>query len=124
MSNWGLRYLSDEQIAYAARDAWVAAAIIERLQQGNADVFGADSLIEMDFMRNQTPLKDMDERIRKKKMLKDELKVLKNKQRDDGSVENKKQDEERKRELFGAIAVLKGDQPPTFPEEVFKLQFY
>ena len=55
MSNWGLRYLSDEQIAYAARDAWVAAAIIERLQQGNADVFGADSLIEMDFMRNQTP---------------------------------------------------------------------
>ena len=80
MSNWGLRHLSDEQIAYAARDAWVAAAIIERLQKGNEEVFGADSLMEMDFMRNQTLMKDMDERVRKKMILKDELKALKSKQ--------------------------------------------
>jgi len=124
MSNWGLRYLSDEQIAYAARDAWVAAAIIERLQKGSEDVFGADSLMEMDFMKNQTLMKDMDERVRKRKMLKDELKALKNKHRDDIHVENKKQDEERKRELYALMAELKGDQPPTFPENVFKLPFY
>jgi hypothetical protein len=124
MSNWGLRYLSDEQIAYAARDAWVAAAIIERLQKGNEEVFGTDSLMEMDFMMNQTPLKDMDERVRKKKILKDGLKALRNRQKDDDGVENKEQDEERKRELYGLIAALKGDQPPTFPEEVFKLPFY
>jgi hypothetical protein len=124
MSNWGVRYLSDEQIAYAARDAWVAAAIIERLQKSNEEVFGNDSLMEMDFMRNQTPLKDMDERVREKKILKDALKALKNEERDGVGVENKEQHEERKRELYGLIAELKGDQPPTFPEEVFKLPFY
>lgn len=124
MSNWGLRYLSDEQIAYAARDAWVAAAIIERLQEGNAEVFGADSLMQMDFMQNQTTMKDMDKRVREKKILKDELKALKNKQRDDSSVGSMKQDEERKRELYGLMSKLKGDQPPTFPEDVFKLPFY
>lgn len=124
MSNWGLRYLSDEQIAYAARDAWVAAAIIERLQKGNEEVFGADSLMEMDFMKNQTLMEDMDERVRKKKVLKDELKALKNKQRDYIKVEHKKQDEERMRKLYGLISELKGDQPPTFPENVFKLPLY
>ena len=120
MSNWGVRHLSDEQIAYAARDAWVAAAIIERLQNGNEAVFGADSLMEMEFMKDQTLMKDMDERVRKRKMLKDELRALKDKQRDG---DNEK-DRDRKRELYELMAELKADQPPTFPEDVFKLPFY
>lgn len=120
MSNWGVRHLSDEQIAYAARDAWVAAAIIERLQNGNEAVFGADSLMEMEFMKDQTLMKDMDERVRKRKILKDELKALKDKQREG---DNEK-DSDRKRELHELMAELKADQPPTFPEDVFKLPFY
>ena len=120
MSNWGVRHLSDEQIAYAARDAWVAAAIIERLQNGNEAVFGADSLMEMDFLKDQTLMKDMDERVRKRKILKDELKALKDKQREG---DNEK-DRDRKRELHELMAELKADQPPTFPEDVLKLPFY
>ena len=122
MSNWGLRHLSDEQIAYAARDAWVAAAIIERLQKGNEEVFGTDSLMKSDFMKNQTPVKDMDERKREKKRLKNKLKARKKRQKDDCSEDNKKQDEERIQTLYDGL--LKGDQPPTFPEHVFKLPFY
>ena len=122
MSNWGVRHLSDEQIAYAARDAWVGAAIVERLQKGNREVFGVESLIQMDFMKNQTNMKDMDVRVRKRKILKDELKAIKNKQKENDCVE--KQDEDRKRELYALLSELKGDQPPTFPPDVFKLSFY
>ena len=60
-------------------------------------MFWADSLMQMDFMQNQTTMKDMDKRVREKKILKDELKALKNKQRDDSSVGSIKHDEERKR---------------------------
>jgi len=78
----------------------------------------------MDFMTNQTKMKDMDERVRERKALKDELKELKNKQKDDSSSSENKRDAKRKEELFGLLASLKGDQPPTFPEDVFKFQFY
>mmetsp|Transcript_2651 Transcript_2651/g.4105 ORF Transcript_2651/g.4105 Transcript_2651/m.4105 type:complete len:356 (-) Transcript_2651:1724-2791(-) len=133
MSNWGLRNLSDIQIAYAARDAWVAAAVIERLQKGNEEVFGTDSLMKSDFMKNQTPVEEMDERKREKKRLKEKLKrkrrykkvkALEKRERDDSSVDNKKEDEdeERIRELYNGL--IKRDQPPTFPEDVFKLPFY
>ncbi|KAL7550650.1 hypothetical protein ACHAWF_013863 [Thalassiosira exigua] len=39
MSNWGNRHLTMDQISYAARDAWVSAAIVERLHECNDDVF-------------------------------------------------------------------------------------
>ena len=122
MSNWGVRHLSDEQIAYAARDAWVGATIVERLQESNNEFFGVDSLIQMDFMKNQTNMKDMDVRVRKRKILKDELKAMRDKQKENDCVE--KQDEDRKQELFALLSELKGDQPPTFPEDVLKLSFY
>lgn len=119
MSNWGHRYLTEEQIAYAARDAWVSAAIIERLQKSNEKVFGTESLMQMDFMKNQTKMKEMDERMKKKKILKDELKFLRSK------TNFTKIDAERKEELCGFIASLKGDQPPTFSEDAFNLlSFY
>lgn len=128
MSNWGSRYLTEEQIAYAARDAWVSAAIIERLQKANEEVFATDALRKMDFMTNQTKMKDMDERVRERKVLKDELKelkkVLKNKQKDDSNASENKRDAKRREELYGLLASLKGDQPPTFPKDVFKLPFY
>jgi hypothetical protein len=124
MSNWGSRYLTEEQIAYAARDAWVSAAIIERLQKANEEVFATDELRKMDFMTNQTKMKDMDERVRERKALKDELKELKNKQKDDSNTSENKRDAKRREELYGLLASLKGDQPPTFPEDVFKLPFY
>jgi len=124
MSNWGSRYLTEEQIAYAARDAWVSAAIIERLQKANEEVFATDELRKMDFMTNQTKMKDMDERVRERKALKDELKELKNKQKDDSNTSENKRDAKRREELYGLLASLKGDQPPTFPEDVFKFQFY
>ncbi len=124
MSNWGSRYLTEEQIAYAARDAWVSAAIIERLQKANEEVFATDALRKMDFMTNQTKMKDMDERVRERKALKDELKELKNKQKDDSNTSENKSDAKRREELYGLLASLKGDQPPTFPEDVFKFQFY
>ena len=76
MSNWGLRHLSLSQISYAARDAWVSAAILERLQRENNEVFGVNALLEMEFMKRQRSMKDVDERAAIRKRAKEEMKIL------------------------------------------------
>lgn len=117
MSNWGKRHLTLEQIAYGARDAWVSAAIVEQLQKGNnGDVFRAESLMEMDFLKSQRVLSDMDERATARKLAKQELKEM---------IERRKidlkgigtQEGIREQQLYHILDLCRPAQPPTFGED-------
>ncbi|KAL9183806.1 hypothetical protein ACHAXT_004662 [Thalassiosira profunda] len=87
MSNWGNRYLTQQQISYAARDAWVSAAIVERLQMANQKLFRAEALMQMNFMKNERSMSVVDERARLRKAAKVELKEMQERQKiDEGEV--------------------------------------
>lgn len=46
-SNWSKNPLSEEQIAYSARDAYVGAAIVEELARRDPSIFGTQALVEL-----------------------------------------------------------------------------
>lgn len=123
MSNWGNRYLSLQQISYAARDAWVSAAILERLQKSNNDVFNANSLMEMEFMKSQRSMDLLDERAKLRKTAKLEWKAIVERQKSD-DARRSVEDEERKEELFGLMDLYRADQPPRFDEHLGSLQLH
>lgn len=123
MSNWGNRYLSLQQISYAARDAWVSAAILERLQKNNNDVFNANSLMEMEFMKSQRSMDLLDERAKLRKTAKLEWKAIVERQKSD-DARRSVEDEERKEELFGLMDLYRADQPPRFDEHLGSLQLH
>ena len=120
MSNWGTRHLTIDQISYAARDAWVSAAVVERLQMSNYDVFRAESLMNMDFMKNQRSMDDMDARAKARKAAKLELKEI-----TEGRMmksEVKGEDEEvRIRVLHNLLDLYRSDQPPAFNKDILNL---
>jgi len=117
MSNWGKRHLDMEQISYAARDAWVAAAIMEKLQSCNNDVFGAEALMGKEFMTSQRSMDVMDNRARSRKKAKVELKGLLERQKDEELPKLSSDEEERKQELYNLLDLHRPDQPPTFDED-------
>jgi len=120
MSNWGKRQLSPEQISYAARDAWVSAAVVERLQLDNEDVFGAHILLESDFIKNQRILREIDQRATMRKIAKVEYKALVGQTKESGEVV----DTDRIKELKETMALYRPDYPPSFSREDFVLPFY
>jgi hypothetical protein len=70
MSHWGQFPLSDEQLDYAARDAWAGAAVQEELEQQDPETFGVEALIER--LKLQPSLDELDtsqKRRRKAKVL-------------------------------------------------------
>ena len=120
MSNWGTRHLTIDQISYAARDAWVSAAVVERLQMSNYDVFRAESLMNMDFMKNQRSMDDMDARAKARKAAKLNLKEIL-----EGQVKNmegnSEDEEERIRKLHNLLDFFKPDQPPALSIDILNL---
>lgn len=102
MSNWCNRHLTMEQISYAARDAWVAAAVVERLQKmvgdsstGRVDAkvdgkdnenvvntFHPDCLLSMEFLKGQRDVFEIDERATRRKAAKEELKEIQEMERE------------------------------------------
>mmetsp|Transcript_1819 Transcript_1819/g.4553 ORF Transcript_1819/g.4553 Transcript_1819/m.4553 type:complete len:447 (-) Transcript_1819:1914-3254(-) len=123
MSNWGKRHLTLEQISYAARDAWVPAAIVERLQKDNIGVFRAEALMDMEFMKHQRSMDIMDERATSRKAAKLELKEMLARQKDDVE-QTGYEDEERKQHLHHLLDLYRPDQPPTFDENAFTLPIF
>lgn len=115
MSNWGKRYLSLEQISYAARDAWVSAALVEQLQKGNIDVFETQSIMEMDFIKNERGMEEMDARAASRKEAKLELKGIIERERSEDELTNES-DEERKQVLYKLLDLYRPDQPPSFSD--------
>lgn len=127
MSNWGNRHLTPEQISYAARDAWVSAAIVEQLQKSNVDTFRVESLMAMDFMKNQRNMVDMDARALQRKKAKLELKAILegNVASSEGTNDGDENDiEERKRLLHSIMDLYRPDQPPTFSEAILEVPLF
>lgn len=115
MSNWGKRDLDLSQISYAARDAWVAAAIVEQLQECNSAVFQPKALMEAELMKTQKDMEFLDDRATKRKTAKLALKKVTEMQKAGHTGKN---DEEREKELRSLIDLHRPDQPPSFGEEV------
>ena len=59
LSDWSRSQLGDEQLAYAARDAWAGAAVLEELEHQDPDTFSAETLIEL--LQSQPLLQELDE---------------------------------------------------------------
>lgn len=74
-SDWSTVPLTEQQIVYAARDAWAGAAIAEKLAEYDPALFGLEALIDL-FQRTETPLSDLAERRRRRQEAKDDLQVL------------------------------------------------
>ena len=117
MSNWGTRHLTLDQISYAARDAWVSAAVVERLQQSNNDIFRAESLMEMEFMKSQRSMDVIDARAKARKAARLNLKDILEGQMKNAEG-NGKEEEERIRILRNLLEFYQPDQPPTFSKDV------
>jgi len=116
MSNWGKRNLTLNEISYAARDAWVAVAIVDELQKLN-NVFRPESLMAKKFMANQKSMDVMDDRARRRKRAKLELKDIQQR----ASSEDMKDIEERKEELYKIMDIYRAEQPPNFDEDNLKM---
>jgi len=109
MSNWGKRNLTLNEISYAARDAWVTVAIVDALQKHN-NVFNPESLMAKDFMANQKCMNIMDDRAKRRKKAKLELKDIQQR----ASSEDDMKDVE---ELYKIMDMTRADQPPNFSED-------
>jgi ribonuclease D len=120
MSNWGTRHLTLDQISYAARDAWVSAAVVEQLQMCNNDVFRVESLMDMDFMKNQRSMDDMDARAKARKAAKLELKEITEGQMMKTEVKGE-DEEERMRVLQSHLDLYRPDQPPAFSKDILNM---
>ena len=101
------------EISYAARDAWVAVAIVEELQKHN-NGFRPESLMAKEFMANQKCMDIMDDRAKRRKKAKLELKDI---QQQRASSEDMNDIEERKEELYKIMDMYRADQPPNFSED-------
>ena len=68
--------MSDRQVAYAARDAWSSAAIVQVLESLRLDVFSPDILLEK-VLNTERSIQDMDVRSKTRRAAKLELKAIK-----------------------------------------------
>ena len=103
-SNWNKSQLSTEQVAYAARDAWVSAAVVDRLQRENNEVFCYESLMEMDFLKYQMKISTMAAKLDAKR------KLRRKKQKEEVNA----QDRVRWRNFICSIPSI---QYPTFDDD-------
>ncbi|KAL3916160.1 MAG: hypothetical protein SGILL_005307, partial [Bacillariaceae sp.] len=74
-SDWSAVPLTENQIIYAARDAWAGAAIAEKLAEYDPQLFGRDALVDL-FRRTETPITQLAERRQKRQEAKDDLEML------------------------------------------------
>jgi ribonuclease D len=119
MSNWGLRNLSLEQIHYAARDAWVSAAVIDQLRKSNSDTFRVETIMEMEFMSSQRKMDDLDERAKLRRAAKLDLKDII--EGEGNNMIKGKAREERISALQKLMDKYRPDQPPSFGEDILNL---
>ena len=71
VSNWGQVPLKEEQIAYCARDAWAAAAIMAELAERDPDTYSQAALIKR--LEKEVSIAELDTRARGRKVAKTRL---------------------------------------------------
>lgn len=119
MSNWNQTPLSSAQVAYAARDAWAAAAVVDVLQQRRNDVFGVDALLNS-VLREEGNLAEMDQRARARRKVKMEFKAIEEEEKElylqgvKMLPEKRKDTKRRKDQLLARMSELRPDPPPVF----------
>lgn len=74
LSNWTKVPLSEAQLIYSARDAWVGAAIANELAECEPTIFGRESLINT--LEPEVPIAKLVERKRRRDQAKEDLRVL------------------------------------------------
>lgn len=73
-SDWSQVPLSEKQLAYCARDAWAAAAVVERLAELDDIRFSQGALVAS--LSNQTSIKDLSERLSERRRVRSLIKSL------------------------------------------------
>jgi hypothetical protein len=123
LSNWGQVPLTTLQIAYAARDAWVAAAIMNELALRDPNTCSTQSLLQL-VSQDEISISDLDRRAVARKMAKTEF---------EGIVGGKGEEKVDRRDLTDAQrkrvddlrAEMKGLAPPRpFEFDMEKLGIY
>jgi hypothetical protein len=74
-SDWSAVPLSENQIVYAARDAWAGAAIANRLAEFDPQMFGREALVGL-CRRTETPIPLLADRRRRRNEAKQDLQAL------------------------------------------------
>jgi hypothetical protein len=72
LSDWSQVPLTEDQIMYSARDAWAAAAIVNRLAEQDPATFGNSNLIQW-LESHETPTSNLMQRKEQRQRAKDEL---------------------------------------------------
>jgi ribonuclease D len=75
LSDWSQVPLTEDQVMYSARDAWAAAAIVNRLAEQDPATFGNSNLIQM-LESYETPTSNLMQRKDQRQRAKDELDKL------------------------------------------------
>jgi ribonuclease D len=75
MSNWSKVPLQIPQIAYAARDAWASAAILDQLAEKDPSKFSSEALIKL-ILTDELSMKELDTRAKGRKLAKTKLQEI------------------------------------------------
>ena len=76
LSDWSRPQLCEEQLAYAARDAWAGVAVWEELVHHDPGTFSAETLVER--LRSQPMLRELGQGLSRRKKAKQHLKKFRN----------------------------------------------
>ena len=74
LSDWSQVPLTDDQLAYSARDAWAGAAIVAELAKCDPETFGTAALVDM--LKSERALVDLRQRAKQRKHAKMQLTIL------------------------------------------------
>ena len=112
ISNWGKIPLSDQQIAYAARDAWIAAAVMHEMARLDEATFSTEAISNL-VLPNEVPIVELDKRATARKVVK--LQYLEIMGRGDTRVSKNDLSEERLEKVIELEAEMKDLAPPRPP---------
>lgn len=82
-SPWATAPLNNDQIEYAARDAWAAVAVLHSLARVDADQFSNAMLVESVYKQNMTSIAELSDRAHARREAKLEWKALKGAMQDE-----------------------------------------
>ena len=112
ISNWGKFPLSDQQIAYAARDAWIAAAVMHEMAKLDEATFSTEAISDL-LLPSEVPIVELDKRAGARKVVK--LQYLDIMGRGDTKVSKQDLSEEQLEKVIELEAEMKELAPPRPP---------